>query len=517
MNSLPSLIERAARLNPQGLGTSFEGRHHSYAQLQDRIARLATGLQTFGLNQGDRVAILSLNSDRYYESIFSIGWAGYCMVPLNTRWALPENEYAIGDAGARAILFDDGFSSQVKLLLESLPGLECAVYMGDGDCPAWASSYEQLIDANPPAARFESAADDMVGIFYTGGTTGFPKGVMLSHKAMWASAVSSIPDFGITREGIYLHVAPMFHVADFAGGMGALLRAGGHVILPGFDPAQVLETLASESITHVLLVPSMIKAVMNHPNAASTDVSTLERVFYGASPMPIATLRLFMDTWPDVGLVQAYGQTELAPVITTLSEAAHRKGGDILKSAGQPTPVVDVRVVNEQGEDLPQGTQGEVIVSGPNTMIGYWNKPEETANALRDGWVYTGDAGFFDAAGFLYIVDRVKDMVITGGENVFTTEVENAVISHDAVLDVAVIGIPHAEWGEAVHAIVVLHPDQHVSEEALIAHCRTQIAGYKLPKSVSFRDQPLPLSGAGKVLKTELRKPFWEGQERQVG
>ena len=217
-----------------------------------------------------------------------------------------------------------------------------------------------------------------------------------------------------------------------------------------------------------------------------------------------------------MGLAQAYGQTELAPVITTLSMEAHKIGGDPLKSAGRPTPVSDVRIVDDEGQDCPLGTSGEIAVRGPQSMLGYWNKPEETAKALQNGWVFTGDAGYFDEEGYLYIVDRVKDMVVTGGENVFTTEVENAVISHAAVLDVAVIGVPHEEWGEAVHAIVILHPGQTVAQEAIISHCRERIAGYKLPKSVSFRDEPLPLSGAGKVLKTELRKPYWEGRDRQV-
>ena len=223
-----------------------------------------------------------------------------------------------------------------------------------------------------------------------------------------------------------------------------------------------------------------------------------------------------MATWPTVGLAQAYGQTELAPIATVLTMADHKLGGKRLMSAGRPTAVTDIRIVDELGEDCPKGVSGEIAARGPHTMLGYWNKPEETARALRDGWVLTGDAGYFDDDGYLFIVDRVKDMVVTGGENVFTTEVENAVISHPAVQDVAVIGIPHDEWGEAVHAIVILHPGQSITEEELIAHCRDLIAGYKLPKGMTLREEPLPLSGAGKVLKTELRKPFWEGRERQV-
>jgi long-chain acyl-CoA synthetase len=468
------------------------------------------------LDEGDRVGILSLNSDRYYESIFAIPWAGYCVVPLNTRWALPENDYALRDSGTRVLLFDDAFTEQAGQLLSDIDELELAVYMGNGDCPGWAKSYETLISSHEPCEASARGGDDMAGIFYTGGTTGFPKGVMQSHRAIWASAIAALPEFRMTRESSYLHVAPMFHMADFAGTMGTTLCAGKNVVLESFDPGKVLETLGSENISHVLMVPSMIKMVLNHPQAPQADVSSLELVMYGASPMPTATLEQCMSMWPRVGLAQAYGQTELAPIATMLSREDHAQGGEILRSAGRPSPINDIRIVDEEGKDCPTGISGEVVARGPHTMMGYWNKPEETAKALQDGWVFTGDAGYFNEQGYLFIVDRVKDMVVTGGENVFTTEVENAVISHEAVQDVAVIGIPHEEWGEAVHAIVILHAGKSVSEEELVAHCRQRIAGYKLPKSVEFRQEPLPLSGAGKVLKTELRKPHWEGRDRQV-
>ncbi len=516
MISLPAMIERAARLNPHGVATWYAGREQNWSDLIQRVASLAGGLTSLGLAEGDRVAILSLNSDRYYESIFAVPWAGYCVVPLNTRWALLENDYALRDSGTRVLFFDDAFTEQAKQLLSDIDALGIAVYMGEGQCPDWARSYEDLIAHHEPVPASTRSGSDMAGIFYTGGTTGFPKGVMQSHRAIWASAVGAMPDFGMNRDSSYLHVAPMFHMADFAGGMSATLCAGRNVVLQSFEAGQVLQTIGEQDVTHVLLVPAMIKMVLNHPQATQADVSSLERIMYGASPMPAATLEQCMSVWPGVGLVQAYGQTELAPVATTLSAADHSEGGERLKSAGRPTAVSDIRIVDEEGNDCPTGTSGEVVVRGPHAMLGYWNKPEETAKALQDGWVFTGDAAYFSEEGYLFIVDRVKDMVVTGGENVFTTEVENAVISHEAVQDVAVIGIPHPEWGEAVHAIVILHPGKSVTEEALLAHCRERIAGYKLPKGFTFREEPLPLSGAGKVLKTELRKPFWEGQERQV-
>ncbi|MEH6611115.1 MAG: AMP-binding protein [Halioglobus sp.] len=514
--SLHAMIERAARLNPEGVATRCNGRTVLWRELADRVGCLASALQFIGLAEGERTAILSLNSDRYYESIFAITWASGCVVPLNTRWALPENKYALGDGACRILLFDDAFTDQAERLLAELDCLESAIYMGDGECPGWARSYEELISANDPIAASTRSGDDMAGIFYTGGTTGFPKGVMLSHGALYSSALGTLSQFAMARESNYLHAAPMFHIADFAASMGATLSCACNTILPAFEPGRVLQILEEEGVTHTLIVPSMIKMLLSHPDADSFDLAGVDRVIYGASPMPQATLEQFMALWPHIGLVQAYGQTELAPVATLLSVEDHLRGGKLLRSAGRPIPVSDLRIVGEDGRDCPQGSTGEVAVRGPHTMLGYWNNPEETALALQDGWVFTGDAGVLDEQGYLYIVDRVKDMVVTGGENVFTTEVENAAITHEAVLDVAVIGIPHEEWGEAVHAIVLLHPDQRVTEEDLITHCRQQIAGYKVPKSISFRTEPMPLSGAGKVLKTELRKPWWKGLDRQV-
>ena len=516
MISLPTLIERASRLNPKGTATRYMDRSQTWAELEKGISRLAGGFKKFALDEGDRVGILSLNSDRYYASIFAIPWAGLCIVPLNTRWALPENEYAINDSGTRVLLFDDSFTDQVEVLLNSCEGLIAAIYMGDGDCPSWADSYSDIISQSESIACSDRGGEDMAGIFYTGGTTGFPKGVMQSHQAIWASAVGALPSFEMSRNSVYLHAAPMFHMADFAGGMGVTICCAENVIQQSFDPAKVLSVITAFKVTHVLLVPAMIKMVLNQPDATSTDLSSLQCLMYGGSAMPAASLRQCIELWPHVALMQAYGQTELAPIATILSASDHRMGGDKLTSAGKPTAVSEIRIVDDSGKDCAIGDSGEVVVRGPHVMLGYWNRAEETAAALQNGWVFTGDAGYFDEDGYLFIVDRVKDMIVTGGENVFTMEVENALISHDAVQDVAVIGIPDEEWGEAIHSIVILQENKEVSEADLIEHCRARIAGYKLPKSITYRTEPMPLSGAGKVLKTELRKPFWQGRDRQI-
>lgn len=514
--SLQGMIERAARCNPSGECLRYLDTSRTWQQTESRIAALAGALQNMNLIEGDRVAILSLNCANYYEALFSIPWAGCCAVPLNTRWVVSENQYAVSDSGSRAIFFDDAFAAHVKAMMGSVDALQNAIYMGEGTCPEWATDMASLISANHVIKASQRGDGDMAGIFYTGGTTGFPKGVMQSHRAIWASAMSALPAFNLRRESRYLHTAPMFHMADLAGSMAATLTCSTHVVSKMFDPAAVLQLIQSEKITHTLIVPAMVKMLLNHPDTANTDTSSLEMILYGASPMPAATLQQCMKLWPNVGLVQAYGQTELAPIATILPAEDHLKGGEFLRSAGRPSSISDIRCIRDDGTDCNLEEAGEVIVRGPHTMIGYWNRPEQTEQALKDDWVYTGDAGYFSATGHLYIVDRVKDMVVTGGENVFTTEVENALMSHDSVQDAAVIGIPSDEWGEAVHAIVILKPGSSATEDALKNHCRERIAGYKLPKSITFRSDPLPLSGAGKVLKTELRKPFWEGRERQV-
>ena len=286
MISLPAMLERAARLNPQGIATTHMGRRFSWTEVQSRVSSLGSALAGLSLAEGDRVAILSLNSDRYYEAVFAIPWAGLCVVPLNTRWALLENDYALRDSGTRVLLFDDAFAEQAQQLLADIDALGLGIYMGDGDCPDWATSYEQLIAANNPVPASTRGGSDMVGIFYTGGTTGFPKGVMQSHGAIWASAMGSLPEFQMNRSASYLHVAPMFHMADFAGSMGTTLCAGRHVVLKSFEPGEVLRTLAEEKVSHTLLVPAMIKMLLNHPDAPMPTSPTCNISSTGHRPCP---------------------------------------------------------------------------------------------------------------------------------------------------------------------------------------------------------------------------------------
>jgi acyl-CoA synthetase (AMP-forming)/AMP-acid ligase II len=445
---------------------------------------------------------------------------GAWMVPLNIRWAVPELKYSLTDSGCRTLVFDKAFiDTTARLRNEEVP-VEQYLFMGPAeDCPDWAESLEKRMQQVDPLSDLVIAKDGIAGIYYTGGTTGFPKGVIQTHTALFASSISVAAELDLNEDSVGLHTAPMFHMADLASNFALTIKCAKHVFQPAFDPAGFLDVCERYGVTVTILVPAMAQLVFDHPDFAADRLRSLDWLLYGGSPMPEGLVRRIMKTLPDLKLQQAYGQTELSPVATILKAADHRIDGDkayLLRSAGQATSVVQLSIQDENNTLLPTGEIGEVCVRGPNAMLGYLNKPDATAETIIDGWVHTGDAGYLDEQGFLFIVDRTKDMIVSGGENVYSSEVESAASTHPDVAQVAVVGIPDDKWGEAVHAIVVPTPDAARDGDAIIAHCREMIAGYKCPKSIEFRDEALPLSGAGKVLKRELRAPFWEGRERGV-
>ncbi|QIL71332.1 long-chain-fatty-acid--CoA ligase [Diaphorobacter sp. HDW4B] len=517
---LTQALHRAIQQKPNHMASRFAGRQRTFVEFGDRVARLAGALQKLGMQEGDRVAILALNSDCYLEYLMAVPWGGGVLNPCNTRWSAAEILYALNDSGSKFLIVDDTFTEMAKTLRKDATTLREVIYCGNGDTPEGMLGYETLLAQTQPIADVLRRDEDLAGIFYTGGTTGFPKGVMLSHTNLVSSGLGVL-SHGLGREnGAYLHVAPMFHLADVGVAMPNWLHCNTHSMLASFVPEAVLDTIERDRITHVLLVPTMIQMLVDHPTMQKQrDLSSLETIIYGASPISEAVLERAMKALPGVGFVQAYGMTELAPIATTLKAEFHlpaaRERG-LLRSAGRATAGTEVKIVDSEGNEVPRGTIGEVIMRGPNVMLGYWNKPDQTAQAIRNGWMHTGDGGRMDEEGFIFIVDRMKDMIITGGENVYSTEVENAIAKHPDVAACAVIGIPSEQWGEAVHAAVVAKPGSALTAEALIAHCKTLIAGYKCPRSVEIREA-LPLSGAGKVLKTELRKPFWSERDRKIG
>ncbi|WIY27497.1 long-chain-fatty-acid--CoA ligase [Parasedimentitalea psychrophila] len=516
---ISSLLRRAAQINPDGIATIFQERQQSWRQMADRVARLAGALQLLGMGPGDRVALLSLNSDRFLEYFYATVWGGGAMMPMNTRWAPAECAYALNDAGAEILLVDDAFKDAALAIKPLVPGLKTIVYCGDGDTPAGMENYEDMLAAAEPAVDAGRGGDDLAGIFYTGGTTGFPKGVMLSHTNFYVGGVSNAHEMNMRDGTVYLHAAPMFHIADLIWFTALTFMAGTHVVIPTFTPDGTLEAIEKHRPSQTLLVPVMLQMILRSDKLANTDISSLTQIAYGASPITESVLIEAFGKFPNVAFLQAFGQTELSPVATILQTDYHvlegPKAGK-LRSAGRPTRVCEIRIVDEDNNELPQGSVGQISVKGPITMLGYWNNPEVTAETIRDGWLLTGDAGYMDSEGFIFLMDRLKDMIVSGGENVYSAEVENALGQHPAVATSAVIGIPSDQWGESVHAIVILHPDATVTPAELQAHCHQLIAGYKCPRSVEFRSDPLPLSGANKVLKTELRKPYWQGQTRQI-
>jgi long-chain acyl-CoA synthetase len=446
--------------------------------------------------------------------------AGGVLNPCNTRWSAAEILYSLDDSGSSLLLVDDTFLPLAQSLAADSRSLRQVIYCGDATPPAGMLDYEQLIAQHAPVADAVRHGDDLLGIFYTGGTTGFPKGVMISHNGMGSSSLALRAEQGAELvDGTYLHAAPMFHLADMAGGNAHWLAGNTHVVVPAFAAETVIEAIERHAVTHTLLVPTMLQMLVDHPTMArQPDLSSLKTVIYGASPISEAVLARVMDKLPGIDLIQAYGMTEMSPLIAINPPWTHRpehRASGKLRAAGRAGLCVEVRVVDAQGNDLPAGGIGEIIARGPNLMLGYWGKPEATAEAIRDGWMHTGDGAYLDEDGFLFIVDRVKDMIVTGGENVYSVEVENAVLKHPAVQQCAVIGVPDERWGERVHACVVAQPGMSLELEALIEHCKLHIANYKCPRSLELLDS-LPISGAGKITKNVLRDKYWAGQARRI-
>lgn len=517
--SLTQGLRRAALIRPAAVATIDGDRRLSWREVAERVARLAAGLRERGLQPGERVAVLALNSARYFEALFAVPWAGAVAVPVNTRLAPPEIDYVLRDSGAAFVLADSGFVSTIDGLAAGIPTLRERIVMNPGRaCDGWLD-YESLLASAEPMADADATGDSLAGIYYTGGTTGQAKGVMLSHDNLVANALNVIVAVGYDRDTVYLHAPPMFHLADGCSSFGVTMQGGRHVFTPRFDPAQFLALVARERVTDATLVPTMLNMVLGHADFDSTDLSSLKRLYIGAAPLPEALIRRAIDRLPGVRLQQAWGMTELSPIGMTMEPRfAVLDGPDAgrLRSCGQPVATVEVRIVGPDRREVPRGTVGEIAVRGATVMQGYWNKPEETARVLQDGWLYSGDAASMDDEGFVYIVDRLKDMIITGGENVYSGEVESVLSLLPGVAEVAVIGVPDDRWGERVHAVVVPAVGAQLSTDTVIAYCRSRIAAYKCPTSVEFRTTPLPLSAANKVLKTELRAPYWQGRDRQV-
>ncbi|KQP22446.1 class I adenylate-forming enzyme family protein [Pseudorhodoferax sp. Leaf267] len=494
-------LHRAVQRHPHKTALRHLGadgqRALTFAELQATVARHAAALQARGVQAGDRVALLAPNNDQLIVLLWACWWLGAVASPLNTRWSLAELRHALADSGARLLVADAELAGALPGLDALLPTLHCDALAAEAAALA-------------PLPDSRTGGDALAALLYTGGTTGRSKGVMLSHANFWAASMTRAAELPNDPNGVSLLVAPLFHVAGLGRLVGQSLVGGACITMPNFRPDLVASAIAQHGITDTIMVPSMLQALLDMPGFDATRVQSLNRIAFGAAPMPPDLLDRALQTWPQAEFFQAYGMTETAGAACINPPANHRgaaRDSDRWRSVGRPGLGAEIRVVDESGHELPRGTVGEIVIRGPMVTSGYWNLPEATAQAMQGGWLRTGDGARMDEEGYLFIADRLKDMIISGGENVYSAEVEAALRSHPAVMDAAVIGVPDARWGEAVHAVIVVRPGAAAAEPLdteLKAWCRQSLAGYKIPRSISFTPA-LPMSAAGKVLKTTLR------------
>lgn len=515
INCVADITRVHAADRPDAIALDYNGRHTTFRDLDTRASRVAQGLIELGQEPGARVGYLGKNVDRYFEVLFGAFKSRTVIVGVNWRLAPPEIAYVLNDAACEVLFVGKDFYGVIEKILPDCPKLRTVIAM-DGGHAQW-PAYESWRDAQPPRdPMLEALPEDDVIQLYTSGTTGHPKGVQLTNANYLAIMVcaEAMGLAAYTPEDVVLVAMPLFHVAGVNIGLLAIAQGARGIVLGDIDPQTILQLIERKRITYAFLVPAVILFLTQQPNVREIDFSSLKVISYGASPIAEDLLRTAKEIM-GCGFMQLYGLTETTGAGTCLSPEDHDASGAKLRSCGKPVPGAALRVVDGQGRVLAAHQVGEIQIKGPTVMKGYWNKPEETRKAVSSSWFATGDAGFFDQDGYLYIHDRVKDMIVSGGENIYPAEVENAIFGHPGVADVAVIGVPDQKWGEAVKAIVVKKPGAAVSPEEIVAFARERIAGYKLPKSVDFADQ-LPRNPSGKILRRELRQPYWEGRERRV-
>jgi long-chain acyl-CoA synthetase len=489
-------VERAARYAPERLAVSSGVSRVSFRELHGRVAQIAAALSRDGLVAGDRLALLLPNEIDYLELVYACAWLGVISVPVNTRFSVAEIDRVLSDANPRGLIRHS-----------SLPK------------PTVSLPWQRVLDEEPlellsdPAPQTLYDPEAILALIYTSGTTGHPKGVVVTHGATLANVDHLNYWMPYHDGGVYMHAAPVFHIADFPFMFAAPAVGAAQVTIPRFSPEAFCETVQRERVSFTVLVPTMINLLTQFPDLSRYDLESLKQLGYGGSPISPELIHRTRSVFPNLRLTQVYGLSETG-FLTALQDAEHTP--QRLLSCGRPCPGVDVQIVNESGSPVAAGQAGEVVARGANVMRGYWNNPEETRRTFRNGLFRTGDLGYQDADGYLYILDRLKDMIVTGGENVYSGEVEAVLYEHPAIREAAVFGIPDPKWGELVMACVVLRPGAALSVDQLIAHCRRSLASYKIPRRVEFSNLELPKTGSGKILKRELRERFWLHQVRAV-
>jgi long-chain acyl-CoA synthetase len=513
--SVAGTIRDQAAERPDALALTFQDRALTFADLDERSSRVAQALRDAGVGEGDRVAFLDKNCPEYFDTLFGAAKLNAVDVAVNWRLAPPEIKYTVNDAQAKVLFVGEEFVPAIDEIESQLETVQKIVVLGKHptheNYEDWIARYE------PVDPGVESQPDDVAFQLYTSGTTGLPKGAMLMNCNMEILMEKAVPLWGFRPDAVSLVVMPLFHIAGGGWAFAGIYSGCHSVMLREVDPAEILAAIPKYGVTTTIFVPAVLQFLLMVPNVGNVDFSTLEYILYGASPISEEVLRKSMEVF-GCKFIQAYGLTETTGGIVSLPPEDHDPDNraELLRSAGKPWPWVELRIVAPDGTDAAQGDIGEIWTRSDQNMKGYWNMPDATAEVIApDGWLRTGDAGYVKD-GYLYLYDRVKDMVVSGGENVYPAEIENVVMSHPDVADVAVVGVPDDKWGEAVKAIVVMREGSSVSEAALIEFARKNLAGYKCPKSIDFVEGPLPRNPSGKLLKRILREPYWAGHERRI-
>jgi len=525
---ITDFVKRAEKQYPRKIGIVDGQKRFTYSEYAERTRKLSNALLNLGVKKGDRVAFIEYNTHRLLEAFYGVPQIGAILLFINIRLSPKDIAYILNDSEASYIAVNTQLEGLIAPVKDNLKTVKEYILLSE-DNTGTASEfkgplYEDLLQQSSPALpEFTLDENDPAEMCYTSGTTGGVKGMLLTHRMLYFNALNMIFSAGVDDRSVFLHNVPLFHVNGWGTPHFLTAVGGKHVMLKEFRPELVCRPIQEEGVTHLFMVPTMANTLVNYEDIGKFDLSSVKHIRVGGAPMSAALFTALEETF-GCEVYAGYGATETAPGLTIsrskdyLSNLTENERVEKLRSAGYAELLTEARVINEKGEDVkPDGREtGEVIARGNNIIDGYWKLPEETENTIVDGWFHTGDIATIDEDGYIRIVDRKKDIIISGGENISTVEVEDAIQGHPAVLECAVIAAPHEKWGETPAALVVLKEGQNLNEEELITFCKTRLAGFKVPRIVQFMDS-LPKGGTGKILKRELKEPFWKGHETRVG
>ena len=512
------LVTKAVRKYGDRTAIVFGDKSYSYFELYERVNRLANGLLKLGVSKGDRVAVLGRNSSEYIEADFAMAKCGMIRVPLRARLSSGELLHIMEDSQPNTLIVEDAFMEDIEKIRRDLTHVKHYIFIS-GDREGMIGYEDLLADSSAEEPEIDVCEDDVYALIYTTGTTGKPKGAMQTHKnQLWVIRSILLDVYRLTEDDVLLSFLPLMH-APLILIVASFMNGARHIIQPRFNAQDVLEAIEREGVTTIFMVPTVIYMLLEYPELRKYNVSSLKTIVYGGSPMVAERLREAMEIFGNV-FVQSYGLAEAFMPISVLNKEDHERALEsddikVLGSAGKESTFIEIKIADEAGNSLELNEPGEIVIRGDNVMKGYWNNPVATDECIKDGWFYTGDIGTIDEEGYIYIVDRKHEMIITGGLNVYPREVEELIFNHPAVLEAVVIGVPHEKWGESVKAVVVLKEGMHAEESEIIDYCKGKIADYKIPKSVDFVES-LPKGASEKILRKDVKEKYWKGYQRKV-